>query len=422
MPSCGSGRGEAGDSRMVLVLIVVRLNPGGGFVPGREAKRAFPAAERAGTQSAPRQGHRATPGSVSQAITDRGAPAARAAWARPARRGRAAPRGGRSPAWTATETWRRPWPSRPPRSARGCGSASASCRRPRGSPLPGAAPRWRTGPPPGVVRLAAARGRAPPPGRAAAPRRQRGRAIRRSPDRRADRGRARRRRGRPSVRAIYPGHGRGERTQGMTLTLEPLGPLYEMSRERVRRPAAPAAPPFVPPGDLVVAVDARQADRRPPEPGGADKLTIEVEGGVQDDLPGASPELMRARRAVVDAQWAALAELQASARSPATRGPSVSSTSRNASAADPFRPRPSQGRIGRPWPLAHNGRQRAQSRLRTRNAAERAARAAAEGTRTLEPWNGEPRADHVICASSTNVVAGDAAGIVSRNLSPIRQI
>jgi hypothetical protein len=42
----------------------------------------------------------------------------------------------------------------------------------------------------------------------------------------------------------------------MTLTLEPLGPLYEMSRERVRRRAAPAAPPFVPPGDLVVAVDA----------------------------------------------------------------------------------------------------------------------------------------------------------------------
>ncbi len=42
----------------------------------------------------------------------------------------------------------------------------------------------------------------------------------------------------------------------MTLAFEPFGPLYGTSRERVRRPAAPAAPPFVPPGNLVVAVDA----------------------------------------------------------------------------------------------------------------------------------------------------------------------
>ena len=101
-------------------------------------------------------------------------------------------RGGRSPTWTATGTWRRPCPSRPPRSARGwsrrnrIGLVSAPARVAAARAVP---PRWRIGPPPGVVRLAAARGRALPPGRAASPRRQRGRAVRRPADRGADRGR-----------------------------------------------------------------------------------------------------------------------------------------------------------------------------------------------------------------------------------------
>src|SRR3954451_9359395 len=65
----------------------------------------------------------------------------------------------------------------------------------------------------------------------------------------------------------------------MTLIFEPFGPLYEMSRERVRRPAAAAAPPFVPPGDLVVDEDA--VTLTVDLPGlKADQLTIEVEGGV----------------------------------------------------------------------------------------------------------------------------------------------
>jgi HSP20 family protein len=67
----------------------------------------------------------------------------------------------------------------------------------------------------------------------------------------------------------------------MTLIFEPFGPLYEMSREHGRRSAsaAPAAPRFVPPADLVVSEDAVTLTADVPGLK-ADQLTIEVEGDV----------------------------------------------------------------------------------------------------------------------------------------------